>query len=103
MAKKKTTNKTKAKKRFSAPKFLKDERVKLLFGIALSLLTIYIGLAFVSFFFTGGADQSKLDIKWLELITDSKVRVENWTGKTGAYISNLFINKGFGIASFSFL
>lgn len=103
MAKKKTTNKTKAKKRFSAPKFLNDERTKFLFGITFSLLTIYIGLAFVSFFFTGGADQSKLDIKWLELITDSKVRVENWTGKTGAYISNLFINKGFGIASFSFL
>ncbi|MBI9058829.1 MAG: DNA translocase FtsK 4TM domain-containing protein [Labilibaculum sp.] len=103
MAKKKTTNKTKAKKRFSAPKFLNDERTKFLFGITFSLLTIYIGLAFVSFFFTGGADQSKLDIKWLELITDSKVRVENWTGKTGAYLSNLFINKGFGIASFSFL
>ncbi|MBN2598564.1 MAG: DNA translocase FtsK 4TM domain-containing protein [Marinifilaceae bacterium] len=103
MAKKKKTNNTKAKLRFSAPKFLSDERTKFLFGIALSLFTIYIGLAFVSFFFTGGADQSKLDIKWLELITDSKVRVENWTGKTGAYISNLFINKGFGIASFSFL
>ncbi|WP_321322347.1 DNA translocase FtsK 4TM domain-containing protein [Labilibaculum sp.] len=103
MAKKKKTNNTKAKLRFSAPKFLSDERTKFLFGIALSLFTIYIGLAFVSFFFTGGADQSKLDIKWLELITDSKVRVENWTGKTGAYISNLVINKGFGIASFSFL
>ncbi|WP_320018525.1 DNA translocase FtsK 4TM domain-containing protein [Labilibaculum manganireducens] len=103
MAKKKKTNNTKAKSRFSAPKFLSDERTKFLFGIALSLFTIYIGLAFVSFFFTGGADQSKLDIKWLELITDSKVRVENWTGKTGAYISNLVINKGFGIASFSFL
>ncbi|MFA9371852.1 MAG: DNA translocase FtsK 4TM domain-containing protein [Labilibaculum antarcticum] len=103
MAKKKITNNTKAKPRFSTPKFLTDERIKFLFGITLSLFTIYIGLAFVSFFFTGGADQSKLDIKWLELITDSKVRVENWTGKTGAYISNLLINKGFGIASFSFL
>jgi len=103
MAKKKKTNNTKTKSRFSAPKFLTDERINFIFGIALSLFTIYIGLAFVSFFFTGGADQSKLDIKWLELITDSKVRVENWTGKTGAYISNLVINKGFGIASFSFL
>ncbi|PKQ62268.1 cell division protein FtsK [Labilibaculum filiforme] len=103
MAKKKKNSTTKAKSRFSAPKFLSDERTKPLIGIALSLFTIYVGLAFVSFFFTGGADQSKLDIKWLELITDSKVRVENWTGKTGAYISNLFINKGFGIASFSFL
>ena len=103
MAKKKKTNTRTKKKLLSAPKFLSDERTRFLLGIGFSLLTIYIGLAFVSFFFTGGADQSKLDIKWLELITDSKIRVENWTGKTGAYISNLFINKGFGIASFSFL
>lgn len=103
MAKRKKTNNTKTKSRFYTPKFLSDEKTKFILGITFSLLTIYIGLAFVSFFFTGGADQSKLDIKWLELITDSKVRVENWTGKTGAYISNLVINKGFGIASFSFL
>ncbi|WP_372752219.1 DNA translocase FtsK 4TM domain-containing protein [Labilibaculum sp.] len=103
MAKTKKTNNSKAKSRFSAPKFFTDDRTKFLLGIALSLFTIYIGLAFASFFFTGGADQSKLDLKWLELITDSKIRVENWTGKTGAYISNLVINKGFGIASLSFL
>lgn len=103
MVRKKKTISPKTKKRISSPKFFKDERVKFLLGISFSLLTIYIGLAFASFFFTGGADQSKLDIKWLELITDSKIRVENWTGKTGAYLSNLFINKGFGIASFSFL
>nr|WP_320120113.1 DNA translocase FtsK 4TM domain-containing protein [uncultured Marinifilum sp.] len=103
MAKKKTTNTKKSKKTFSKPDFLKDEKIIFLIRIFFPLLTVYLSLAFVSFFFTGGADQSKLDIKWLELITNSDIRVENWTGKTGAYISNLFINKGFGIASFSFL
>lgn len=103
MAKKKTTNTKKSKKTFSKPDFLKDEKFIFLIRIFFPLLTVYLSLAFVSFFFTGGADQSKLDIKWLELITNSDIRVENWTGKTGAYISNLFINKGFGIASFSFL
>ncbi|MGQ1909867.1 DNA translocase FtsK 4TM domain-containing protein [Marinifilum sp. RC60d5] len=103
MAKKKTTNTKKSKKNFSKPDFLKDEKFIFLIRIFFPLLTVYLSLAFVSFFFTGGADQSKLDIKWLELITNSDIRVENWTGKTGAYISNLFINKGFGIASFSFL
>lgn len=88
---------------FSKPKFLTDERTRFLVGITLSLFTIYTSIAFVSFFFTGGADQSKLDIKWLELITNSEIRVENWTGKTGAHLSNLLINKGFGVASFSFL
>ncbi|WP_245625848.1 FtsK/SpoIIIE family DNA translocase [Marinifilum fragile] len=103
MATKKKSKPKSRRKIFSKPKFLSDERTRFILGVTLSLFTIYTSLAFVSFFFTGGADQSKLDIKWLELITDSEIRVENWTGKTGAYLSNLFINKGFGIASFSFL
>lgn len=103
MATKKKSKPKSRRKIFTKPKFLNDERARFILGVTLSLFTIYTCLAFVSFFFTGGADQSKLDIKWLELITDSEIRVENWTGKTGAYLSNLFINKGFGIASFSFL
>lgn len=103
MAKKKTTSKKNNNRFISIQRLLSNEKTRFLLGIGFSLFTIYVCLAFVSFFFTGGADQSKLDIKWLELITDSKVRVENWTGKTGAYLANLFINKGFGIASFSFL
>ncbi|WP_321296845.1 DNA translocase FtsK 4TM domain-containing protein [Marinifilum fragile] len=103
MATKKKSKPKSRRKIFSKPNFLNDERTRFILGVTLSLFTIYTSLAFVSFFFTGGADQSKLDIKWLELITDSEIRVENWTGKTGAYLSNLFINKGFGIASFSFL
>jgi S-DNA-T family DNA segregation ATPase FtsK/SpoIIIE len=103
MAKKKKNSNPKTKSRFSIPKFFSDDRTRFLIGTTLSLFTIYVGLAFASFFFTGGADQSKLDIKWLELITNSEIRVENWTGKTGAYISNLVINKGFGIASLSLL
>jgi S-DNA-T family DNA segregation ATPase FtsK/SpoIIIE len=106
MGRKKQTKRKPASKRKQIPefsKFLKDERVRFLLGITFSLLTIYLGIAFISFFFTGGADQSKLDIRWLDLILDSNNRVENWTGKTGAYFSNLFINKWFGIASISFL
>jgi S-DNA-T family DNA segregation ATPase FtsK/SpoIIIE len=101
MAKKRNT-KTK-KKWFTTPPFLADERIRFILGISSSLFTIYLGLAFVSFFFTGGADQSKLDIQLLELLSDSVIRVENWTGKTGAFLSNLLINKGFGIAACSIL
>ncbi|MRT94834.1 DNA translocase FtsK [Ancylomarina sp. 16SWW S1-10-2] len=101
MAKKRNT-KTK-KEWFTKPSFLEDDRIRFILGISSSLFTIYLGLAFVSFFFTGGADQSKLDIKLLELLFDSGIRVENWTGKTGAFLSNLLINKGFGIAACSIL
>lgn len=101
MAKKRNT---KAKKKwFTKPSFLVDERIRFILGISSSLFTIYLGLAFVSFFFTGGADQSKLDIQLLELLSNSGIRVENWTGKTGAFLSNLLINKGFGLAACSIL
>ena len=101
MAKKRNT---KAKtKWFTKPSFLVDERIRFILGISSSLFTIYLGLAFVSFFFTGGADQSKLDIQLLELLSNSGIRVENWTGKTGAFLSNLLINKGFGLAACSVL
>ena len=101
MAKKRNT---KVKKKwFTKPSFLVDERIRFILGISSSLFTIYLGLAFVSFFFTGGADQSKLDIQLLELLSNSGIRVENWTGKTGAFLSNLLINKGFGLAVCSIL
>ncbi|RZT95612.1 S-DNA-T family DNA segregation ATPase FtsK/SpoIIIE [Ancylomarina subtilis] len=101
MAKKGNT-KTK-KNRFNKPSFLKDERIRFILGISSGLFTIYLGLAFVSFFFTGGADQSKLDIQLFDLLANSGIRVENWTGKTGAFLSNLLINKGFGIAACTIL
>ena len=103
MAKKRNNTSKSKKKKIELPQFLTDERTRFVFAIASSLFTLYLAAAFVSFIFTGGADQSKLDIKWVELIANSQIRVENWTGKTGAHLSNLFINKGFGIASFSFL
>ena len=101
MAKKRNTKKE--KKWFTKLSFLKEERLRFILGISSILFTIYLGLAFVSFFFTGGADQSKLDIQLLELLSNSGIRVENWTGKTGAFLSNLLINKGFGIAACSIL
>jgi len=101
MAKKRNTKAN--KKWFTKPSFLVDERIRFILGISSSLFTIYLGLAFVSFFFTGGADQSKLDIQLLELLSNSGIRVENWTGKTGAFLSNLLINKGFGLAACSTL
>jgi len=105
MRKTKNTKNTKKKKKIilKTPNIFKDERFKIILGITSSFFTIYIGISILSFFFTGGADQSKLDINWFSLIFDSKIVVNNWTGKTGAYISHILINKWFGIASISFL
>lgn len=76
---------------------IKDSRVKLLFGLFLIGFALFLFLAFISFLFTWKTDQS---FEWSSAFSSSEIRVLNWSGKTGAYFSNLLINKWFGIASF---
>lgn len=77
---------------------LKDERLRVSVGIILGVLSLYLFLAILSFFFSGAADQSKLDIPFKDFMK-ADILVRNWTGKFGAYLSNLIVNRGFGIAS----
>ncbi len=71
---------------------------KVIFGCLLVLLSVGLLVAFISFFMYGQQDQS--------IVTDLTNRNEtasNWLGKLGAYLSDLFIYKGFGAASFLFV
>ncbi len=79
---------------------LSSDKFKYTLGLFLFVLGLYLLIAFVSFLFYGHADHSKLDISWRKLIADANIRVENKAGKTGAFLSEMFINKGFGISSF---
>ncbi|MGE4587413.1 MAG: DNA translocase FtsK 4TM domain-containing protein [Mangrovibacterium sp.] len=69
-------------------------------GMLLFVLGLYLLVAFVSFLFTGKADHSKLDISWRELVRNPEIRVRNTAGKTGAFLGEMFLNRGFGLASF---
>ncbi|WP_298759337.1 DNA translocase FtsK [uncultured Psychroserpens sp.] len=99
MAKKKTKTKSKAKAKpkFKKPSLKLSSQQKLIFGSLLIILGVLMFIAFLSFFFTGKADQSTLTE-----ITSRNVEASNWLNKLGAWVSDLFINKGFGIASFIF-
>jgi DNA segregation ATPase FtsK/SpoIIIE, S-DNA-T family len=79
------------------------EKTKIIFGLLIAAFTIYLFMSFVSFLFSADADQSKLQMKWLELIKNPEIKVENITGKTGAYLSDVLINRCFGLASFIFI
>ncbi|WP_309613671.1 DNA translocase FtsK [Flavobacterium sp.] len=80
-------------------KILKTKKqYRMLFGFLLVLLSIAFLVSFISFFVSGQADQSAVDS-----ITDRSVAVENWLGKFGAYVADLFIYRGFGVASFLFV
>ncbi|MFT6638756.1 MAG: S-DNA-T family DNA segregation ATPase FtsK/SpoIIIE [Flavobacterium sp.] len=79
------------------PKKLSRQQ-KFSIGILLSLIALALLLSFISFFLTGNNDQSQV----LEVF-DRDRKVDNWLGKIGAYLSDLFIYKGFGVGSFLFV
>ncbi len=80
-------------------KILKTKKqYRMLFGFVLVLLSIAFLVSFISFFLHGRVDQSAVDA-----ITDRNEDVQNWLGKFGAYLSDLFIYRGFGVASFLFV
>jgi S-DNA-T family DNA segregation ATPase FtsK/SpoIIIE len=77
-----------------------SEKTKIVFGLLLAMFTLYLLLSFVSYLFSADADQSKLQMKWIELIKNPDIKVENITGKTGAYLADVLMNRCFGLASF---
>lgn len=98
MAKKKNGKKNKTNKpRLQIRNLLKNERLRISLGVILGIVASYLFLSILSFFFSGAADQSKLDIPFNELIK-ADITVRNWTGKLGAYLAHSLVNRGFGIA-----
>ena len=80
--------------------FFTSERTRFITGLVISIVTIYVGLALISFFFTGGADQSKIENIPLSDLVINRGSVENWTGVRGAFLADLLMNRWFGISSF---
>ena len=104
---KKTNNKQEQNKKpgkwATVKAFFTCERTRFVTGLILSILTIYIGLALVSFFFTGAADQSKVENVSVEDLLVNSGSVENWTGVRGAFLADLLMNRWFGVSSFMIL
>ena len=62
--------------------------------------SLYICIAFVSYLFTGHADQSVVEALTTTDLKEAGIESENWLGLVGAWISNYFIYEGFGLAAF---
>ena len=71
---------------------------KIVLGFLLVLFSVALLVAFISFFIYGQMDQSAVS----ELANRDEI-VQNWLGKFGAYLADLMIYKGFGIAAFIFV
>ena len=68
---------------------------KVLLGVLFFLFSIALLLSFISYFLYGDFDQSGLNA-----FSNRKETVHNWLGKFGAFLADLFLYRGFGVASF---
>lgn len=76
----------------------RDERTRKIVGVVSLLMSIYLLIAFISYFFTWKDDQTEV-ARGAGILFDNDVKVNNLLGRLGAVVSNFFIYKGFGIAS----
>jgi S-DNA-T family DNA segregation ATPase FtsK/SpoIIIE len=71
---------------------------QIVLGSLLVLFSIALLLAFISFYIYGRQDQSAVTE-----LTDRSETVQNWLGKFGAFLADLMVYRGFGLAAFIFV
>ena len=96
MAKKEVSNTTENK--LSNSIFKTSRGQKFIVGVLFVIIALILLLSFISYYISGNNDQSQITE-----LGNRNVMVENWLGKIGAWLSNVFLHKGFGIASFLFV
>ncbi|MDT8401206.1 MAG: DNA translocase FtsK [Bacteroidales bacterium] len=74
----------------------KDERAGFIAGLILTGFAVFLFFAFIAYLFWWKADQSFAG----PVISGAEEQVKNWSGKSGAWFADVFINKGFGLAAF---
>ncbi|MFM2229588.1 MAG: hypothetical protein RL607_846 [Bacteroidota bacterium] len=79
-------------------KFKMKRQYKFILGCLLVLFSVALLVAFISYFVNGQEDQSVANA-----FIDRSKEAQNWLGKFGAWVADLFIYKGFGAASFLFV
>ncbi|NND06981.1 MAG: DNA translocase FtsK [Saprospiraceae bacterium] len=100
MAKKSKKSKAKQSKLKSLKQSTSDRRIPKIAAVMLTLLAVYLAIAFVSYLYTWQADQDQVfDFSW-SLLFDQALQVENWLGRFGAVVSNAFFYRGVGLPAF---
>ena len=95
------TRKKSSKKSFSLKIGLfKDRRFQLTIGFFLLVVSLFLLVAFISYLFTGKADQSAVESVQEIGLFQSGLEVDNWMKLYGALAAHYFIFEWFGIACF---
>ena len=77
-----------------------NERVNFFIGILLAAVSIYMILAFISFFTTGATDQSVIDELRAGELHNQHHEFANSCGSIGAYTASFFVKRCFGLPAF---
>ncbi|TCZ74604.1 DNA translocase FtsK [Flaviaesturariibacter aridisoli] len=83
-------------------KLARDERTWKIIGTLSLLLSVFLFIAFVSYFFTWKEDQDKVLQNSASFLVDDELKVSNLLGRLGAWTAHFFIYRGFGVASLLF-
>lgn len=79
--------------------FFNDQRFRWVLGTIFLLVATYLLISCIAYFASGSADQSAVDNN--SIMENAQAHsVENMGGPLGAYLSEFFFNKGFGIGTF---
>ena len=81
-------------------KIFHNERTNFLLGILLLAVSFFMTLSFVSYFTTGGADQSMIEELRQGEFMDVDKKFDNSCAKVGAYTAYYCIKRCFGLAAF---
>ncbi len=98
--KEKKSRSSKSQSKFSFA-FLKDPRFRLAIGFFLIICSLYLFVAFISYLFTGKADQSVIESLQSGGVIESGRETDNWLGLYGAYTSHYLIFRWLGISAFA--
>lgn len=94
-SKKSTKTTSKIKKPNPVVVFFKSRQTQTIIGSFLILFSLFLLVAFISFFFSWQDDQSIVD-----QLGNKSIGSKNLLGKVGASLSNFFVYEGFGLGAF---
>jgi S-DNA-T family DNA segregation ATPase FtsK/SpoIIIE len=78
-------------------RFFTSDATHFITGLIVLMFTVYATISVISFFFTGAADQSR--IEGLSFFHWGRIDgIENWTGTRGAILSDILLNRWFGVS-----
>lgn len=83
--------------------WLNDRRFQLFLGFTLLAASLYLAAAFVSYMFTGHADQSVVEALDSQTVREAGAESRNLLGVLGASVADFFLRQWFGVASFALL